>query len=473
MGRSREEIVIIAAGCFRGITHYPGEAAAQPINSINAMKTRRIKITTTALTLAAFTLAPVGLMGAEREVTRSNLRPDAHANVPMGNGKLQLAPDDIGDRSVQKIEGQNVVGAGGEDLGKIKDLLIEPRSGKVAFAVVAAGGLLGMGETLRLVPFAALQRTADGKGFSMSVTQDQWREMPVVDRGDYDKGNFSVSAADQRRVRQQQSRDTVTTPRATDARPAPIYTDGSKQPDPVATRRDRADRSDDRVGSATDVQSGDLENVVRASTLRGKDIQAGDREVGEIESIVLDWQTGVATAVLDLDRDFTGTDRKFLVPVSELTVRGENQDVIVSSLTRADFQPFAQRESDARLSPTGRTERENERTLRRSADTDRSDSRRTDRTDVTTADPRFTPVPQTNVSSTLESAVRSARQNIANHPSLKNADVEVMAYSDKVLLRGFADSEEIKDRIESVAKDAAPGIDMINHILVRQPEVRR
>ncbi len=433
------------------------------------MKTRRIKLTTTALTLAAFTLVPVGLMGAQRDATRPGMRTDVHANATMSQGKLQLAPDDIGDRSVQKIEGHKVRGVGGEDLGNVKDLLIEPQSGKVAFAVVATGGLLGMGETLRLVPFASLQRTADAKGFTMSVTQDQWKEMPVIDRGDYDKGNFSVSAADQRQVRQQRSTgEAVSTPRGTEVRPAPIYTDGSKQPDQAVTRRDRADRTTDRVGSASTVQAGNLENVIRASTLRGKDIQAGDREVGKIEAIVLDWQTGVATAVLELDREFTGTTRKFMVPVSQLTVRGENQDVIVSNLTRADFQPFAQRESDARLTPTGRTE--DERSVRRSVDTNRSDSRRTD---VTTADPRFTPVPQTNVSPTLESAVRSARQNIANHPSLKNAEVEVMAYNDTVLLRGFADSEEMKERIKDVAEEGAPGVKMVSHILVRQPEARR
>jgi sporulation protein YlmC with PRC-barrel domain len=432
------------------------------------MKTRRIKLTTSALTLAAFTLVPVGLTGAERDANRSNIRTEARAQAAMNNGKLQLAPDDIEERSIKKIEGQKVRGVGGEDLGNIKDLLIEPRSGKVAFAVVAAGGLLGMGETLRLVPFASLQRTADNKGFSMSVTQDQWKEMPVVDRGDYDKGNFSVSAANQRQVRQQQSAgDVVSTPRASDVRPAPIYTDGSRQPDAVVTR-DRDVRITDRADSSTNVQSGELEGVVRASTLRGKDIRAGDREVGEIETIVLDWQTGVASAVLDLDRDFTGTNRKFMVPVSQLTLRGEDQDVIISNLTRADFQPFAQRDGDSRLTPTGRTD--NDRSVRRSGETDRTDARRTD---VTTSDSRFTPMPQTNVSATVESAVRSARQNIANHPSLKTADVEVMAYNDQVLLRGFVDTEEMKDRVEDVAKQAAPGVKMVSHLLVRAPEARR
>ncbi len=464
--------MIIAAGVGRGLSSPPATDIAQPINS---MKTRQIKLTTTAFTLAAFTLVPVGLMGAERDAKRSNTRSEVRAGTSgtlgtsMTHGKLQLAPDDIEDRSVQKIDGQKVRGAGGEDLGNVKDFLIEPKSGKVAFAVVASGGLLGMGETLRLVPFASLQRTTDEKGFTMSVTQDQWKEMPVVDRGDYDKGRFSVSAADQRQVRQQQSTgEVVSTPRGTEVRPAPIYTDGSKQPDQVVNRRDRMDRTTDRVGSATAVQTGNLENVIRASTLRGKDIQAGDREVGEIEAIVLDWQTGVATAVLELDREFTGTNRKFMVPVSQLTVRGENQDVIVSNLTRADFQPFAQREDDARLTPTGRAE--NDRPARRSVETDRSDSRRAD---ATTADPRFTPMPQSNASSTLQSAVRSARQNITNHPSLKSAEVEVMAYNDKVLLRGFADSDEQKERIKDVAEEAAPGIEMMNHVLVRPSQPRR
>jgi sporulation protein YlmC with PRC-barrel domain len=53
--------------------------------------------------------------------------------------------------------GTNVVNPNGDKLGDIKEIVIDPRSGKVAYAVVSFGGFLSMGAKLFAIPFSALK----------------------------------------------------------------------------------------------------------------------------------------------------------------------------------------------------------------------------------------------------------------------------------------------------------------------------
>ena len=55
------------------------------------------------------------------------------------------------------IFGTRVVNAKGDNLGEIKEIVIDPRSGRVAYAVISFGGFLGMGIKLFAIPFGALE----------------------------------------------------------------------------------------------------------------------------------------------------------------------------------------------------------------------------------------------------------------------------------------------------------------------------
>src|ERR1700757_5074279 len=54
------------------------------------------------------------------------------------------------------LEGDPVVNESGETLGKIRDIMIDVPSGRVAYAVLSVGGLMGMGNKLFAIPWAAL-----------------------------------------------------------------------------------------------------------------------------------------------------------------------------------------------------------------------------------------------------------------------------------------------------------------------------
>jgi sporulation protein YlmC with PRC-barrel domain len=59
--------------------------------------------------------------------------------------------------SADQIVGKNVVSQNGEDLGQIKSVTFDAKSGKIAHVTLSAGGFLGIGETERVVTWDAFR----------------------------------------------------------------------------------------------------------------------------------------------------------------------------------------------------------------------------------------------------------------------------------------------------------------------------
>lgn len=80
------------------------------------------------------------------------------------------------------LEGDAVVNAAGEDLGKIRDIMLDVRTGRVAYAVLSCGGFLGMGNKLFAVPWSALTLDADRKCFVLDVEKQRLESAPGFDK---------------------------------------------------------------------------------------------------------------------------------------------------------------------------------------------------------------------------------------------------------------------------------------------------
>jgi sporulation protein YlmC with PRC-barrel domain len=77
--------------------------------------------------------------------------------------------------------GDNVVNGQEESLGEIKEIMLDMRSGQVAYAVLAFGGFLGMGEKLFAVPWQALQLDTVNKRFVLNVDKARLQNAPGFD----------------------------------------------------------------------------------------------------------------------------------------------------------------------------------------------------------------------------------------------------------------------------------------------------
>jgi sporulation protein YlmC with PRC-barrel domain len=84
--------------------------------------------------------------------------------------------------SVDSLMGNDVYNHDGEDLGDVKNMMIDMASGRIAYAVVSFGGFLGMGDKLFAVPWAALTLDTVNKRFTLAVSKDVLKDAPGFDK---------------------------------------------------------------------------------------------------------------------------------------------------------------------------------------------------------------------------------------------------------------------------------------------------
>lgn len=87
--------------------------------------------------------------------------------------------------SSSTITGTSVVNRAGENLGSIKDLMIDTASGSVRYAVLDFGGVLGVGNKLFAVPFDAFQADTDDERFILEVDKDVLKNAEGFDQDDW------------------------------------------------------------------------------------------------------------------------------------------------------------------------------------------------------------------------------------------------------------------------------------------------
>jgi sporulation protein YlmC with PRC-barrel domain len=87
--------------------------------------------------------------------------------------------------SATTIIGDKVINPQGEHLGEIKELMIDLDLGRVAYAVLSFGGVLGMGEKLFAVPFQALQLRPDRHEFVLNVDKEKLKMAPGFDKNNW------------------------------------------------------------------------------------------------------------------------------------------------------------------------------------------------------------------------------------------------------------------------------------------------
>lgn len=100
------------------------------------------------------------------------------------NAKADSAPAPT-TLSAREALGAKVRDLVGEPLGTVEDLVIDPATGKVTYAILGFGGLLGVGEKLYPVPLAQLHWRPGDACFVLQhhgLTREQLKQAPHVSR---------------------------------------------------------------------------------------------------------------------------------------------------------------------------------------------------------------------------------------------------------------------------------------------------
>ncbi len=102
--------------------------------------------------------------------------------------QMQPATDIL---KIRKIIGMTVENTQGSNLGEINDVVVDPKDGSIVYAVVEAGGFLGLGEKLFAIPWGAFQTVADDDDrgeldrLILDVDKDRMQTAPGFDNDNW------------------------------------------------------------------------------------------------------------------------------------------------------------------------------------------------------------------------------------------------------------------------------------------------
>jgi sporulation protein YlmC with PRC-barrel domain len=80
------------------------------------------------------------------------------------------------------LVGNDVYNPAGDNLGDIKDFMVDMSSGNIRYAVLSFGGFLGMGDKLFAVPWKALAIDTKNHRFTLNVAKDTLKDAPGFDK---------------------------------------------------------------------------------------------------------------------------------------------------------------------------------------------------------------------------------------------------------------------------------------------------
>lgn len=94
------------------------------------------------------------------------------------NGHKGPGPELMG---ADTLIGDRVHNLQNEDIGEIKEIMLDMRTGKIAYAVMSYGGVFTLGEKLFAVPWEALTLDTVNKGFTLNIDKDRVDGAPGFD----------------------------------------------------------------------------------------------------------------------------------------------------------------------------------------------------------------------------------------------------------------------------------------------------
>lgn len=180
--------------------------------------------------------------------------------------------------------GMEVRNRDNERLGEVKDLVIDLQSGKVAYATLAIGGFLGLGEKLVAVPVTALMPSEKSDNYLlMDATRGEMVDAPSIAQTnwpDYRNPNY-----DERPFFNPKGRGAAA---SSETGKAKLYTDANSRDRDlkVEANVDRDNRSRTAMGRIKSVNNDTviIENAGRTETysigaksIRASDFKNGDR----------------------------------------------------------------------------------------------------------------------------------------------------------------------------------------------------
>ena len=87
--------------------------------------------------------------------------------------------------SASTLTGDRVRNPEGEDLGKIEEIMLDYKNGRIAYGVLSFGGFMGLGNKLFAIPWDAFELSTEEHKFILNVDKEKLENAPGFDKGDW------------------------------------------------------------------------------------------------------------------------------------------------------------------------------------------------------------------------------------------------------------------------------------------------
>jgi sporulation protein YlmC with PRC-barrel domain len=202
--------------------------------------------------------------------------------------------------AIGRLAGKPVRGANQQELGRIADFLIDPRTGQVHQAIVDVGW-----NVFRIVPMSAFQGGSGAEGIVLALDRARWDQIITLTDQQL-LGRVNLDAAHQQRFQQQFQLPAADAP---------------------------------------------AEGLIRATYLNQRELRVGTEAVGTVEDVVIDFHNRISAPLVKMKAGAGGSEQHVLVHFAALQVGPEFRSPIVANLGRNDFRQMR----SPQQTPTGYT----------------------------------------------------------------------------------------------------------------------
>jgi sporulation protein YlmC with PRC-barrel domain len=218
------------------------------------------------------------------------LAADSSAQQESAPSGKAAAKSSAGDMRASKVIGMKVRNPQDENLGKIDDLVVDVNNERVAYAVLAFGGALGMGDKLFAYPIGVFHPTADGKELVLNLDKEKLKAAPGFERKNWPDWNKDTYRADVER-----------------------YFGPTITPKAMPNQR-----------------------LARASDLIGKKVEdRGGQRIGKIDDMVVNLGNGkLHYAVLDVGKPWTINDTLVPISITSFTLPADQRKDLVANVSK-------------------------------------------------------------------------------------------------------------------------------------------
>ena len=92
-----------------------------------------------------------------------------------------------------KVKGTPVYNTNGEKVGSIEDIVLDKTSNNIMFAVLGSGGVLGMGEKYRPIPWSILDYDQKMGGYVVPVDRNMLDNAPAYGMDELTRGDGNTA----------------------------------------------------------------------------------------------------------------------------------------------------------------------------------------------------------------------------------------------------------------------------------------